>query len=545
MVDHSSSGAAQAAPLSALRRDAKIIGLLFASVTSIVGSGWLFGSFHAARIAGPLAIWSWVVGAVIILLIALCFAELASLFPKSGALVHMSHASHGDGLGRIWGWMLFLAYVPVPAVETEAVVTYANNYVPGLIASNGSGVLTATGFVVCALLLLVMAALNLLAVRILLSVNSTVTWWKIAVPILTALVLIFASLGKPGAMAADPGGYKATGIFLALPAAGIVFSYLGFRTAIDLGGESSNPGRNIPLAVIGSVLLAAVIYILLQFGFLSALRPSDLAHGWAHLTFPGAMGPFAGLAAMLGMSWLAFILYVDAYVSPGGTGLMYVTGGSRILYALGEMRGGPVWLTWLNGARVPWLAVLVMWVVGVIFLLPFPAWQSLVNYITSITVLTYGLGPVTLLVLRRNLPHAHRRFQLPAAGIIAPAAFVCSNLIVLWTGFVTNSVLMGIVLAGFLIYVGWFHLISRRPSAEFGWREILWLLPWFGGMWVISALSNVGGGAGLLTFWPSAIITIIWSLIVLAIALRCALVAEETAGIMARMTDATGSSDLI
>ena len=70
------------------------------------------------------------VGAVIIMLIALCFAELASLFPRSGALVHMSHASHGDGLGRIWGWMLFLAYVPVPAVEAEAIVTYANNYLP-------------------------------------------------------------------------------------------------------------------------------------------------------------------------------------------------------------------------------------------------------------------------------------------------------------------------------------------------------------------------------------------------------------------------------
>jgi amino acid transporter len=88
-----------------LRREARIIGLLFASTTSMIGSGWLFGSYHAARIAGPYAIWSWVVGAVIIMLIALCFAELGVLFPRSGALVHMSHASHGDGLGRIWGWM--------------------------------------------------------------------------------------------------------------------------------------------------------------------------------------------------------------------------------------------------------------------------------------------------------------------------------------------------------------------------------------------------------------------------------------------------------
>src|SRR5271166_1014519 len=239
---------------SELRRDARIIGLLFASTTSIIGSGWLFGSFHAAKIAGPLSIWSWVVGGFIILLIALCFAELAALFPKSGALVHMSHASHGEGLGRIWAWMLFLAYVAVPSVEAEAVVTYANNYLPYFLQPHTSGLLTIAGFFACAVLLLIFAWLNLLAVPVLLTVNSTVTWWKIAVPVLTLIVFILAS-SHWNVWAADPNSYKFSGIFTALPAAGIVFSYLGFRTAIDLGGESANPGRDIPLAVVGSVLI--------------------------------------------------------------------------------------------------------------------------------------------------------------------------------------------------------------------------------------------------------------------------------------------------
>ena len=380
-----------------LRREARIIGLLFASTTSMIGSGWLFGAYHASRIAGPLAIWSWIVGAVIIMLIALCFAELAALFPRSGALVHMSHASHGEGLGRIWGWMLFLAYVPVPPVEAEAIVTYANNYLPYFIQPHSAGLLTATGFVVCALLLGVLALLNLLAVGLLLNVNSTVTWWKIAVPILTVIVLIAASTHWD-VWSADPNSYHFSGIFTALPTAGIVFSYLGFRTAIDLGGESSNPSRHIPMAVIGSVLLSAAVYILLQIAFLMALRPSDLTHGWANLSFTGEAGPFAGLAATLGLGWMATLLYVDAYISPGGTGLMYITGGARILFAVGEMDAGPRWLTRLNAAKAPLLAVAVMWVVGILFLLPFPAWQLMVNYITSITVLTYGLGPIVLTV---------------------------------------------------------------------------------------------------------------------------------------------------
>ncbi len=72
-----------------------------------------------------------------------------------------------------------------------------------------------------------------------------------------------------------------------------------------------------------------------------ALRPEDLAHGWPGLSFTGQLGPFAGLASILGLSWLAALLYIDAYMSPSGTALMYLTGGSRILYATGEMRAGP------------------------------------------------------------------------------------------------------------------------------------------------------------------------------------------------------------
>ncbi len=517
-----------------LRRDARIIGLLFASTTSMIGSGWLFGAYHASRIAGPLSVWSWVAGAIIIMTIALCFAELAALFPRSGALVHMSHASHGDGLGRIWGWMLFLAYVPVPAIEAEAIVTYADNYLPYFLRPDGSGLLTVTGFVVCVALLGLVALLNLLAVRMLLNVNTVVTWWKIGVPLLTVAVLIIASTHWD-VWGVDPANYHFSGIFTALPTAGIVFSYLGFRTAIDLGGESSNPSRDIPLAVIGSVALSGIVYVLLQIAFLMALRPGDLANGWAQLTFAGAMGPFAGLAGALGIGWMATLLYIDAYVSPGGTGLMYVTGGSRILFAVGELGAGPQWLTRLNGAKAPWGAVLVMWVFGVLFLLPFPAWQLMANYITSITVLTYGLGPIVLLVLRRTQPGLHRPFRLWKAEILAPVAFICSNWIIYWSGFKTNTFLFMLVGVGFILYALYYHLLAKRPAEDFGWRQIGWLLPWFGGMWVLSALGDVGGGYGLISFWPGVIAVAAWSFAIIWLALRSALPAADIAEMMERI----------
>ncbi len=519
-----------------LRREARIIGLLFASMSSVVGSGWLFGSFHAAKIAGPLAIWSWIVGGIIIMLIALTFAELASMFPRSGALVHMSHASHGDGLGRIWAWMLFLCYVPVPPVEAEAVVTYAQNYLPYFIQPHSGGLLNATGFAVCAVLLGIFAVLNLLAVRLLLDTNTIITWWKLLVPAITVIGLVAASTHW-GVMAADPGGYRVTGIFTALPAAGIVFSYLGFRTAIDLGGESANPHRDIPLAVIGSVLLSIILYIGLQSAFLLALRPGDLAHGWANLSFTGQLGPFAGLATVLGLGWLAALLYIDAYISPGGTGLIYVTGGARILYGVGDMRAGPRWLMLLNRARAPWASVALIWVVGVLFLLPFPAWQLMVNYITSTTVLSYGLGPVALLVMRRNVPGMYRPFRLWGANVLAPLAFICSNLIIEWSGFKTNSFLFGLVTVGFVCYALYYHLVARRSAADFGWSNIAWLFLWFGGMWMLSALAGIGGGYHVIGFWEAVVLVALWSLVVMYVAVRTALTPRETEEIMARMDE--------
>ena len=112
------------------------------------------------------------------------------------------------------------------------------------------------------------------------------------------------------------------------------------------------------------------------------------------------------------------------------------------------------------------------------------------------TVITYGLGPIVLLVLRRNQPTLQRPFRLWGAGILAPIAFVCSNWILYWTGFRTDSFLYVIMAIVFVLYALYYHLVARMPAAEFGWRYIAWLLPWFGGMWILSAICDVDGGAG-------------------------------------------------
>jgi len=138
----------------------------------------------------------------------------------------------------------------------------------------------------------------------------------------------------------------------------------------------------------------------------------------------------------------------------------------------------------------------------------------MVSYITSVTVITYGLGPIVLLVLRRNQPTLRRPFRLWSGEVLAPIAFVCSNWILYWTGFRTDSFLYIIMIIVFVVYAVYYHLVARTPSAEFGWRYIAWPLPRFGGMWILSVIGDVDGGAGWLTFWPGVIAVAVWSLII-------------------------------
>ncbi|MBX4145109.1 APC family permease, partial [Ralstonia pickettii] len=182
-------------------------------------------------------------------------------------------------------------------------------------------------------------------------------------------------------------------------------------------------------------------------------------------------------------------------------------------------------------------AVLIMWAVGVLFLLPFPAWQQMVSYITSITVLTYGLGPVALLVLRRNMPDLQRPFRMSGAGLIAPIAFVCSNLVIYWTGFKTNNFLFSLVAIGFVLYALHHHVVLRRSARDFGWKHIAWLLPWFGGLWLLSWMGGIGGGLGVIGFGWDILLVAVWSLVVLALAMRSALGAGETSEMMGRMNE--------
>lgn len=504
-----------------LRRDAGVIGLLYASIGAMIGSGWLFGALHGAIAAGPLSVFSWVIGAIAVLFLAFVFAELSTMFPNSGALVHMTHVSHGDLVGKIWTWILFLAFVSVPPVEVTSVVTYANNYIPGLIDAHTLA-LTHFGTIVSILLLAVVVVLNFLAIRIVVAINSVTTWWKILIPLATIGVLMLYSF-HPGNMTAHMGNIPISGVFTAVATAGIAFSFLGFQQAIALAGETRNPGRYIPIALIGSVIISMLIYIGLQVSFIIALKPTDIVNGWMHLSFTGKAGPLAAIAVAVGAFWWAVILYVDAFVSPMGTAFIYATASPRIIMAAGEMGNAPKGVTRLNKSGVPWIGLIVTWVVGAIFFFPFPSWEKLVSAVELITVLSYMIGPVILLHLRHALPDYNRPFRLRAVNIVSAIAFIFSNWIIYWTGYDTVKILFGLVAVYVIVYLAW-YFIKRKPIGELGLKQAWWLLPYFIGMWLISWFGpsfKPMNGVGLIGFFTGMWIIVIFSLVILWLAMRC------------------------
>jgi amino acid transporter len=530
-----------------LRRDIGTVGLLFTSVGSIIGSGWLFGSLNASLVAGPAAVIAWVLGGAIMILLALIHAELASAYPVAGGSARFPLYAFGGLVGFASGWFAFIGAVTTAPIEVEAALQYASNYVSGLYRTSGTTViLTPEGYAVAGVLMLIFSIINMLGVQWLAETNKVTVWWKIAVPLVTVVALVWTSVHTSNFTDSAAGGFMPfgwKGVFLAIASGGIIFSYLGFEQAIQLGGESKNPGRNLPLAVIGSMLIGVVLYIALQLAFTSAVEPNELKHGWTHIVFAGKSalyGPFAGLATVLGLGWLATLLYTDAIISPGGTALLYVGTSSRLSYALG--RGGyvPRPFARLSGRDVPVVAIVFSFACGMIVFLPFPGWQQLVGFITSATVLSYAMVPVSLGALRRQDADRPRPFRLPFAEVLSPLGFVAAGEVLLFSGWAVVWKLVVAILIGVVLLAA---SVATTPPGErpaLDWRPAMWLPPYLVGMSVISYLSSFStqepssipliglhGPRNDLSFGWDVLATALFSAVIYAFAIRVRLPAAE------------------
>jgi amino acid transporter len=516
-----------------LRREIGFIGLLWASAGSIIGSGWLFGAQKALIAAGPAAINSWGIGALAIFLLALTHAELGGMWPVAGGTARFPHYAFGGGAGASFGWFSWLQAATVAPIEVLAMITYGQHYSFAehwmKTSTGGTSVLTAQGIVAAVILMAIFTSINFLGIRKLAHTNSAATWWKVGVPLLTIFVLGIVNFHASNFTAADGfSPFGAKGVLAAVSTSGIIFALLGFEQADQLAGESARPKRDIPRAVILSVVIGAVIYMALQIIFLGALPHSQIGHSWAHGAYTTMTGPFAQIATLVGVGWLAAILYVDAIISPGGTGLIYTTSSSRVSYGLSRNGYFPTIYESTDKRGVPWFGLLTAFVVGCVCFLPFPSWTSLVGLITAASVLMYAGAPLAFGVFRRRLPNAERPWRAPFGAVLAPLAFVVANLLILWSGWDTDWRL------GVAISIGYFILVATRvfglnsQSPQLDLRAASWLPVYLVGMGAIVFLSDFGPMTNpIFPLWWDMVAVAIFSAIIYFWAMAVALPAER------------------
>ncbi len=503
---------------SQIRRDVGPWALMFTGLGSIIGSGWLFGAWNAAKLAGPGAIWAWVLGAAIIMTIALTYAELGAMFPESGGMVRYGHYSHGSLVGFIAGWANWIAIVSVIPIEAEASVQYMSGWkwqwaqdlfhqVPGQ-----HGELSHLGLWIAAALVVVYFLLNFWSVKLFARSNSVITIIKLIIPATTGIALIASGFHSENLSVGANGGTHANdfaAILTAVATAGIVFSFNGFQSPVNLAGEARNPGRSIPFAIIGAILIATVVYVLLQIAFLGSVPPDMLAKaGWHGIDFSS---PFAQLAIIVNLNWLAILLYADAFVSPSGTGMTYTASTARMIYGM-ERNGtlpkifGSVHPKWGVPRPAMWLNL----VVSFLFLFFFRGWDSLAAVISVATIISYLTGPVSVMTLRRTAPELNRPFRLAGLPIIAGVAFIMSAELLYWAKWPLTGQIILLMVVALPVYFyyqfksGW-HDFGRQMKGA--WWLVFYLIS-------LALMSYIGsakfGGLNYIHYgWDLAVVAVI------------------------------------
>lgn len=484
--------------------------LLMLSLGAIIGSGWLFSALAAAAAAGPAAIWSWIVGGILVLFIALAYAEVSTMIPRSGAVARYPQLTHGGFTGFILGWAYLLGSGSVPAIEAIATVQYLAPHVPlswNLLdrpVTTTSIIHFPQGWIVTVALLAIFWAINIYGARFLGRLNNGLMIWKIALPVATFLLLFFLSFHT--ANFSPKGGFAPYGvkeIFVVIPGAGIIFSYLGFRQALDYGGEARDPQRDIPFATIWSVVIGIAIYTLLQVAFTGGLVWANLGiHGinFAKLGTVSAAttSPFYAILKASGVGTLgafASLLLIDAVVSPAGTGYIYLGTSGRTIYGMGMGGYLPTSTTSVNPrSRIPWVAMVASLIVAIVFSLPSKSWYGLVGFITLTTVFTYIMGGSGLVILRRTAPNLARPYRLGAAAFWGPVSFLAAVVIVFWSGYAALAELLAALFIALPLYTSFFSVrrgfMSAGPAHAIGAVFLVgWVALQYWGHWILSTAS--------------------------------------------------------
>ncbi|MGI9534126.1 MAG: APC family permease [Thermodesulfobacteriota bacterium] len=476
------------------------IGLTFIAVGGVIGSGWIFGPLITAKIAGPASVLSWALGGLGMLILALSYAEISSVLPVAGGMARLPMFSHGKTTTMVMGWTAWIGYNTAAPIETIAVLDYMAAFFPWLKTSADAQFdLSLFGMLIALILLFFFTLINAIGVNFFAKTNTLLTWFKIAIPLIIAASLIYFKFNPSNFT--NYGGfmpYGWHGVFAAISGGGIVFSFIGFRHAIDMAGETKSPQFIIPFALTSSLLLCLIIYEIIQVAFIGALGHAQLLNGWSNVALPDELGPLAVVVVGLGIGFLTVLLYAGAIIGPVGAALVSTGSSGRLAYAMAENELFPSYFDKLSLRAVPLRAMVLNLIVGAVVIF-FVSFKEAVALNSASIILSFSIGPIAVFTFRKQFSHIRRQFKLPFVQLFGIAGFCVASLIVYWSGWDVLVIMFGALIIGLILFIC--NIFYRRESLEdIDLKNALWIIPYLICLALISYYGSYGGGKNYLSF---------------------------------------------
>jgi APA family basic amino acid/polyamine antiporter len=436
-----------------LKRSLGALNLVLLGIGCIIGTGiFVLTGRAAAEFAGPGIMVSFVITGLLCAFVALCYAELASALPVSGSAYSYTYASMGEGAAWVMGLLLLLEYGLAASTVAVGWSGYAVsllhdmglNLPAALTAAPGVEVKDAAGHVIGTGVMNLPAILAIIAVTMLLvrGVSESATVNNIIVAIKLAVVIAFIFIGIryvhpaqwspliPAQVPAPPPGtpmdiwhqigralvavvtgdnstkYGVGGLIHG--AAVIFFAYLGFEAVSTAGAESRNPSKDMPVGILGSLVICTGLYIATS-AVLVGIVP------YSQLDVPA---PIALATDMMGLKWFSTLVKIGAIAGLSSVMLVLLYGQTRIFYTMSRDGLLPKALATVHQTfRTPWINTLIVGVVA-IGAAGFLSLDTLGDLTNVGSLAAFALVCITVIYLRISEPNLVRPFRTPLFPVV-------------------------------------------------------------------------------------------------------------------------------